>query len=72
MSEVIVIDGEANVKKARILALRSALKLEIVGLKGRFNAFQIVKKEFGFKGSKAKVLEQLNKHIDTNILVKAS
>ena len=44
----------------RMKALRSALKLEILGMRrnGR-SVYSIVKEEFGFKGNKQKVLEQL-------------
>ena len=68
---ITVIEGEANVRNARILTLRAALKLEIKGLRGRFNAYKIIKAELGFKGSRASVLEQLNAYIEENILSKA-
>lgn len=59
-----------HIERFRILTLRSALKLEIAGMnmsRGR-SAYQIIKSEFGFKGSKAKVLDQLNTYIrDNNI-----
>ncbi|SVC96781.1 uncharacterized protein METZ01_LOCUS349635 [marine metagenome] len=49
----------------RICALRSALKLEILGMKKRGqSAYSIIKQEFGFKGNKQKVLEQLQSKID--------
>ena len=45
----------------RLRALRSALKLEILGMKRRGqSAYSIIKKEFGFKGSRNKVLRELN------------
>lgn len=53
---------------ARILALRGALKLEVLGIKRRGrSAYAIVKEEFGFRGSKESVLEQLNAWIDNNL-----
>ena len=48
----------------RLLTLRSALGLEIKGLKrhGR-SAYSIIKEEFNFKGNKQKVYDQIDKHI---------
>jgi len=69
-NDTIVISGEEHTRNARILTLRSALKLECKGLKmsrGR-SAYSIVKEEFGFRGSKVKVLAQLNEYVETNIL----
>jgi hypothetical protein len=59
-----------EIQKARILALRSALKLEIVGMKrGKApSAYSILKKEMGFKGGREKVLAQINGYIAENIL----
>lgn len=52
----------------RICALRGALKLEIAGMRRRGpSAYSIIKKEFGFKGSKTRVLEQLTNYIDQEI-----
>ena len=64
------IAGEENVRNARILTLRSALKLELKGLKMSrgISAYAIIKREFGFKGNKARVLEQLNAFIDENVM----
>ena len=70
-NETIVITGETNVRNARILALRAAMKLECVGMlrhAGQRSAYVIIKEEFGFKGSKLKVLSQLTDYIDANIL----
>ena len=51
----------------RIRALRSALRLETMGMKRRGQSvYSIVKQEFGFKGSKRKVLDQLCKYIKEN------
>lgn len=60
-----VIAGREHVQNARLLSLRSMLKLEIKGLRRRGrSACSIIKAELGFKGSKERVLEQLNAHID--------
>jgi len=67
----ICIAGHENVRNVRILALRSALKLEVnTGMKMSrgISPFAIIKGEFGFKGNKARVLEQLNAFIDENVL----
>ncbi len=51
----IVITGE-GIEIYRLLALRGALKLEVLGMKGRVNAFKMVKELTGLKGTKAAVL----------------
>ena len=52
----------------RILTLRAGLRLEVLGIKrSRSPSFYAVTKdEFGFKGNKQKVLDQLNAYIDEN------
>lgn len=64
-NETIVISGKANVDKARLVVLKHALRLETMGMtrRGR-SVYAIVKEEFGFKGSKIKVLRLLIKMID--------
>ena len=48
----------------RLLTLRSALKLEILGMKNsRRSAYAIIKEEFGFKGNKQKVYDQIDELI---------
>lgn len=50
-----------------VLQLRTRLKLEIKGMTCRgASAYQIVKAQFGFKGSKAKVLDQLETWLEQN------
>ena len=58
---MITLTGE-QIPKARLVALRSGLKLEILGMKkkGR-SAYSILKKEYGYKGSRKDVLSQLEK-----------
>jgi uncharacterized protein (DUF2141 family) len=49
------------------MVMASGLKLEIQGLRysrGR-TCYALAKSEFGFKGNKAKVLTQLQAHIET-------
>ena len=55
-----------DINKFRLLTLKSALKLEIVGMnrRGR-SAYTIIKQEFNLKGSKTKVLEQFEKLIES-------
>ena len=61
-----VITGEADIALFRLLALRSALGLEVKGMKinRHVNAYAIAKKEFGFRGNTAKVYEQLCSYIE--------
>lgn len=59
--DMTVIKTPALIEGARLLTLRQMLKLEILGMtrsKGR-TAYAILK-EMGFKGSRDKVLTQLN------------
>ena len=62
--------GEENTKKVRIFYLRHGLKIETKGLrltsKGR-TCYSMIKREFGFKGNKEKVLKQLEEWIALNI-----
>jgi len=52
----------------RVMTLRNALGLEIKGLtrRGR-SVYSIVKDEFGFKGGKQKVYDQLSAWIDSKL-----
>ena len=62
-----VITGTPQIMMTRALSMKHALRLEVrSGLKvsNRFNVYQMVKQEFGFKGSKQKVLEQLDAYIE--------
>lgn len=61
-----VITG-SDVDVFRWYALRGALKLETLGMSRRgASAYSVVKKEFGFKGTKAKVYEQLDAWLKAN------
>ena len=60
-------DTPERIDAFRLRALRGALKLEILGMKrGGRSAYSIVKEEFGFKGSKIKVLQQLEEKIESD------
>ena len=62
-----VYDTPDAINRYRIRTLRSALKLEILGLKRKGQSvYQMVKQEFGFTGSRQLVLEQLNTYIKEN------
>ena len=65
---MVTIHEREDIENFRIRTLRAALKLEIAGMnmsRGR-SAYQIIKSEFGFKGSKVKVLDQLDAYIKDN------
>jgi len=48
----------------RLLTLRSALELEILGMNRRGRSvYSIIKEEFGFKGNKQKVYDQIDELI---------
>ncbi len=62
-------DTPEEIEYYRLRALRSALKLEILGMKRRGqSAYSLVKEEFGFKGNKAKVLKQLESKIEETVI----
>jgi len=60
-----IIDTPDGIELFRLCALRGALKLEVLGMtrRGR-SVYSIVKEELGFKGSKKRVLEQLEAMIN--------
>ena len=64
-----VLDTPTQINAMRVLTLRGALRLEVKGFQrhGR-SVYSIVKSEFGFKGSKQAILDQLNDYIKKNIL----
>ena len=66
MNNTIICETPAQIDTLRMLTLRGALRLELVGMKHSrgFSAYATVKREFGFKGDKASVLAQLNAHIE--------
>lgn len=59
----IIITGKENIANVRLITLRSALKLELLGIKARrgFSAYKTIKEEFNLKGNKQKVFDQFNK-----------
>ena len=60
-----IITGKENINVFRLLTLKGALKMEIAGMKRRGRSvYAIVKEEFGFKGSKQKVYDQLVAYIE--------
>ena len=62
---MIVLETPEQIAMFRLLSLRSALKLECLGMKRRGrSAYAIVKAELGFKGNKKSVLEQLEQKIE--------
>ena len=61
---MITLDTPEQIDLFRFLSLRSALKLECLGMKRRGqSAYSIVKQEYGFKGNKKSVLEQMEQII---------
>lgn len=67
MNKTLVLDTPQAIDGFRVRALRSALKLEILGMSRRgVSVYRMVKDEFGFKGSKQKVLDQLLAYIKEN------
>ena len=55
------ITGRDSIHLFRIITLRAALKLEVAGMQRRGrSAYSLVKDEFGFRGNKQRVLEQID------------
>ena len=67
---MIVANTPEQIEMFRLLAMRGALKLELVGMQRRGQSvYSVIKQEFGFKGNKQKVLDQYTKILeDKNIL----
>ena len=64
MSEAIVANTPDKIEMFRLLALRGALKLELVGMCRRGqSAYSIIKSQYGFRGSKQRVLDQFEGYI---------
>jgi hypothetical protein len=62
MNEVTVLHDQEQIAIYRLLTLRQALKLEMMGLKmsrGK-SAYSIIKSELGLKGSRETVFKELS------------
>jgi hypothetical protein len=61
----IMVTGEASINLFRMTALKSMLRLELVGMKRRGrSAHSIVKQEYNLKGNKQKVFDQFCKLVE--------
>ena len=61
---MIILDTPEKIDMFRFLSLRSALKLECLGMGRRGqSAYSIIKQEYGFKGAKKSVLQQMEQII---------
>ncbi len=61
---MITLDTPEKQDMFRFLSLRSALKMECVGMKRRGqSAYSIIKEQYGFKGNKKSVLSQMEQII---------
>ena len=59
-----IIDNPEDIDLYSIVAKRSALVLEMRGMKRRGrSAYSLIKEEFGLKGNKQKIFEQLTEII---------
>jgi len=56
----IVFSGEEEINRVRLIALRSALRMEMKGIRATrgFSAYATIKREFGLRGNKQKVFDQ--------------
>lgn len=60
-----ILDTPDQIARYRLATLRAALRLEILGMKRSRgpSAYAVLKKE-GFTGTRAAILEQLNKQLE--------
>ena len=64
MSLTLTLDTPEQIQMARLLTLRQGLKLEMKGMRMSNHArtaYSILKKEFGMKGSRQTVLDELDR-----------
>jgi len=62
---MVVLDTPRKIEMGRFIILRSALKLECLGMTRRGqSAYSILKAEYGFKGNKKSVLKQVEQIIE--------
>ena len=62
---MITLDTPEQIDMFRFLSLKSALKLECLGMTRRGqSAYSIIKAEYGFKGNKKSVLKQMEQIIE--------
>ena len=63
---MMIADTPYKIDLYALLSLRAALRMEVVGLKGRGkSAYSIAKQELGVKGNKQKILDQVNQMIQS-------
>jgi hypothetical protein len=65
MNHTVTADTPEKIALFRLITLKGALKLEVLGMarRGR-SVYSIVKEEYGFKGNKKSVLKQLEQKIE--------
>jgi succinylarginine dihydrolase len=55
------------IETVRLMTLRQALKLEIVGMKRSGKSAHTLLRQIGFKGNKEAILNQLNQEINSRL-----
>jgi hypothetical protein len=66
-----ILNTPSQIDAFRLLTLRGALRLEVMGMKrhGR-SAYALVKEEFDLKGNKQKVFDQFTEILQENNIMK--
>ena len=66
-----ILNTRSQIDAFRLLTLRGALRLEVMGMKrhGR-SVYSIVKEEFALKGNKQKVFDQFTEILQENNIMK--
>ena len=62
-----IITGEKNIARVRMVTQRAAIRLEMLGMKhSRGSVYAQVKKEYGLKGSRRSIIGQLSEMLATD------
>ncbi len=64
MDNAIVLVGPEQTKMFRLISMKHAAKLELMGMRhSRGSVIAQIKREFGFKGNRESVVQQFSKHV---------
>ncbi len=69
VNDTIILDTPEEISFYRFAMLKSALKLEIAGIRPWYHttAYAVIKRSYGLKGSRVKVLGQMEKMVEDAI-----
>jgi len=71
-NKIIVLDTPDQIEAFRLLSIRGRLKLELAGIRFKGGStFAYVKREFGLRGNRQSVLDQYEKMLRDNGVLKS-